>query len=647
MRTASCRLRNVSMTPLALGTALVAGLLVGGGTPTASAEPHATHPGIVADQPVNYTPNVLNGHVSSFAQVGDTMFAAGQFTKVEQGGTVYKRKNIVAFSATTGEIDPAFAPNVDGPVFDVEIAPSERAVVIAGNFASVNGKPDTSRVAKIVTATGLVEPSFASPAPNDTVRDLAVVGTRYYIAGDFTKLGTVDRRSVATLNTNGGDTGDTNLDFEGTNNGGQTKVQSMDVSADGTLMVVAGNFATIDGNKRAQLAVLDLTDSQTTLDPWSTTRLHPVCGPRFDTYMRDVAIDPAGAYFVIVNTGGPRGFQRSGLLCDSASRWELNGLPNQQPTWINYSGGDTLTAAIADTNAVYIGGHMRWMNNSYGHNNAGPGAVRREGIAALDPANGMPYEWNPGRRRGYGVFGFELTTTGLWIGSDTKGFGGELRNRIAFCKQGTGTPVPPSETGTLPGDLVRLGRGPLGRKLIVQPFGGQQLGEPTQLSSTTDWRKSRGTFIVDNVLYTGWSDGTMTAQPFDGTTLGAPTRVKLHKAFPELSRVNAMFYDRSTHRLYYTVRDSTQLHYRYFTSESRLIGSFHYKIAAPSTVKWANVRSGFIEDQRLFFVNAGTGNLRRIDWDPAVGSTTGTAVDLLGPTIDGTDFRTPGLVFMN
>lgn len=75
----------------------------------------------------------------------------------------------------------------------------------------------------------------------------------------------------------------------------------------------------------------------------------------------EVGFSPDGRYFVVVTTGG---YSSEGALCDSASRWESaqrgSGL---QPTWVDRTGGDTLTDVAITDAVVYVGGHQRWMNN--------------------------------------------------------------------------------------------------------------------------------------------------------------------------------------------------------------------------------------------------------------------------------------------
>ena len=103
------------------------------------------------------------------------------------------------------------------------------------------------------------------------------------------------------------------------------------------------------------------------------------------------------------------------------------------PSWINYTGGDTLHSVAVTGAAVYVQGHQRWLDNPFGRNEAGPGAVSREGIGAINPNDGKALSWNPGKTREVGGKDLYATASGLWVGSDGSRFSGEYRSGIAFC----------------------------------------------------------------------------------------------------------------------------------------------------------------------------------------------------------------------
>ena len=194
-------------------------------------------------------------------------------------------------------------------------------------------------------------------------------------------------------------------------------MNKIDATPDGNRILALGNFSTVDGQPRSLLFLLNTSGATSVLSTWSTTFFAPGCSRSFDTYMRDLDISPDGTYAVVSTTGAYGGVTSP---CDTQTRWDLtNENPAQVPVWRNVTGGDTTYAVAISGTAVYVGGHFRWANNPYAGDSAGAGAVAREGIAALDPATGLPLSWNPGRERGVGVFDLLATSTGLWVGSDT------------------------------------------------------------------------------------------------------------------------------------------------------------------------------------------------------------------------------------
>jgi hypothetical protein len=622
---------------------LVLGLLAS--MPPADASGHPVHDVIVSSNPDDDTPDVLDGHVDAFAQIGSTMVVGGSFQQVSQDGVTYKRRNIFAFDVVSGEISLTFRPRVNGEVYALLASRDHTSVYAAGDFTTVNKHKHTVRVARIKLPNGLVDPGFASPGVNDAIRDIRFAHGAYYIAGDFTRVGGHPREYVAALNAAGRDTDRVSLRFSGTNRDGRTHVRTMDMSPSGKLMVVSGNFMRVNGKPRAQLALLKTGRRATTLASWSTTRLRPQCGRKIDSYPRDVAFAPNGRYFVLVTSGGPRGMQASGVLCDTVTRWNVGAGAGRQPAWVDYTGGDTLTAVVVDSKVVYVGGHQRWFNNSFGHNDRGRGAVDRPGIAALDPVNGLPYEWNPGRPRGVGVFGLALTKGGLWVGHDTTKFAGEPHLRIAFCPAAGGETLPSNSTASLPGRLTLLGpRQQAGA--VARDFDGTTLDNEADLFTDPIWDQVHGSFVVDGVLFAGWSNGTMTAQTFDGTTFGGQVTLTLHHAFGDLSQVSAMFFDRPTHRIYYTRAGSDKLYYRYFTPESRIVGTWRYTVHATSSIAWDRVAGAFVVGKRLYYLDSPSRTLRRVSWSSSTAKTVGSPAVIAGPSpqAGGVSFRAHGVV---
>ena len=414
--------------------------------------PHAV---VVSANPVNWTPHVLDGRVYAIVQIGNRVYAGGRFTQVRNWNstTVLARRNLFAFNATTGIVDMQFLPQPDREVRALARAP-DGDLLAAGVFNNVKGVAKR-KVAKLNPVTGDPRAAFKANA-TATVRDLAVVGSTLYLGGSFTKVNNVVRERLAAVDAaTGAVRSDFNLPVTVPRKDGTTpNVYKLDVSPNGSTMVVIGNFKFVGGLPRHQVGMIDLTTTPASVANWQTDGFVPFCHPTaFDTYMRDVDFSPDGSYFVIVTTGA----YSAGTLCDVTSRWETAHRGTAiQPTWAEYTGGDTLYSVGVTGTAVYVGGHQRWMNNPFCGDCAGPGSVPRSGIAALNPVNGSPFSWNPGRKRGVGAFALYSTTEGLWMGSDTDRTGGEFHARIAMFPVAGGTTVPPNVPSGLPGDLYNV-----------------------------------------------------------------------------------------------------------------------------------------------------------------------------------------------
>ena len=82
---------------------------------------------------------------------------------------------------------------------------------------------------------------------------------------------------------------------------------------------------------------------------------------------------------------------------------------------------------------MYVQGHQRWLNNPQGRDSAGPGAVSRPGIGAINPSTGLVLPtWNPTKTRGVGGKDLLVTPQGLWVASDSCTIAGETRCRVAL-----------------------------------------------------------------------------------------------------------------------------------------------------------------------------------------------------------------------
>lgn len=438
--------------------------------PASSAMAAVLHEGVVDRSAVANTPSLVpttyaNGHphVDAIDQLGSTMYAGGLFDKVSKadGSQQVVRNNFFAFNASTGAVNENITPNVNGQVWAVEAVGD--SVYVGGTFSSVNGVARKALV-KLNATTGAVDPAFDAGFGTGMVTDLEMVGTRLFVAGS------VGSKLMALNPTTGARTSYINLGIKDPLLGsrGGAAVFKFAVDPAKSKLVAVGNFRTVgatQGNRlRAFMADLGLTSAK--LNPWYYQPLantnncssDQVGDARRIPHLQGVDFSPAGDYFVVAATGRnpatnadweTKGDGKGGMICDAVARFETNVPSPIEPTWVNYTGGDSVWAVAATGAAVYAQGHFKYLDNKYGYRSGGvdkpaPTAVVRYGVGAIDSVTGTALGWNPvkpAKQGGKEFLATQATPTtqgGLWIVSDSQEFNGKPRYGIAF------TPLPGS-----------------------------------------------------------------------------------------------------------------------------------------------------------------------------------------------------------
>lgn len=619
----------------AFGALLLAVAMLGPLAPPASAEQ------IVSPVP-GRTPSVIDGQVYALAKVGDTVIVGGTFSQASswRDGTVLSRSRLLAFDATTGVIDPDFAPELNGGVRSLVPGPTAGTVIAGGAFSKLAGK-SVGKVVMLNLNTGARVTSFKSPAMNGKVLSLAAHGNRLFVGGNFATVGGVAHKGIASLNlTTGALDPFVGVQLSQRHNDSGSGAQSavgvmeLDVTPDGSRVVAIGNFKQVDGLPRDQVVMLDTSGAAAVVSPdWATQRYTPYCAKNaFDSYVRDVSFSPDGSFFVVGASGGPF----AGTLCDAAARFETYAVGGAlQPTWVDYTGGDTLWGVEVTDSAVYVGGHMRWMNNINGRDSAGQGAVPRPGIAALSTDTGLPLDWNPGRHpRGEAVYTLLATDNGLYFGSDTDYIGNfaYTRPRIGFFPLAGGHQEADDSPAALPADVLTGSPGLSGDSLVQQSYDGTTFGARTTLPATgIAWSKVRGAFFAGGKVFYGYDDGFLYSRTYrkgvfgdavkldpyhDPDWLGVPTGSgsstytgAVPSLFPSLSSyVTGLAYH--NHRLYYTQSNSTSLQWRYFNADSGIVGSEVF--TASNGIAWNDAALSFAAKGALYYASRSTGQLRRV-----------------------------------
>lgn len=510
-------------------------------------------PGVVsATTPAAKTPHVLSlptggndaGDVRAIGEVGAQMVLGGKFAQVAQTptGTPVDRTSLFAFDKASGTINAGFAPVLatsGGAVPQVEsilAGPTAGTVYVGGSFNTVNGVVSRN-LALINLSDGSLVAAFKPKSINAAVKDMALVNGHLVIGGWFVKVGTTARNGLASLNPATGALDNwltiplTDPNFPaGAPAGTSFGAENFDVNAAGSRMIVIGSFRSAGGLARDSIAMVDLTGAAPVVRAdWDTQGFLRGCNAnncRTAHAGRDVAFDPTGSYFVVVSRfGNTRNF-------DAAVRFETSASGTDIPeTWRSDTVVDSFYSVAVTKDAVYVGGHFRWVNVQSRAASDWSGAVPRPGIAALDPGNGTPLSWNPGRNpRGLGALALTVTSDGLYVGSDTDWIGAHQyrRSKIAFFPYAGGSMPQTSQTRShLPADLTVAGIPGVGvdsgKVTRVTDGNGINGVRAQQIHPGDDFNGVTGAWMVGNTLWAATNGSTLLKSTYNpGTQVYSP-----------------------------------------------------------------------------------------------------------------------------
>ena len=190
------------------------------------------------------------------------MVIGGEFTNLTPKAGPEKnvstpRSNIASFDAVTGALRSSFNPVVNGVVDDVLEGPTPNTVYVAGKFTKV-GTVSASHLALLDVNTGAVVTSFKAPPTNGEVNTITKAGSRLLLGGFFTTAGgaAFTHQGLAAVNATTGAIDHTFMNIgvtERHNNSGSGAlgsigVKDMEATPDGTKLVAIGNFRKADND---------------------------------------------------------------------------------------------------------------------------------------------------------------------------------------------------------------------------------------------------------------------------------------------------------------------------------------------------------------------------------------------------------------
>lgn len=369
--------------------------------------------GVVGINRLNDTFPDTDISVAAIAEIGDIIYVGGKFTQVEIAATGQRinQRFLAAFARDTGAWIPTFRPVIDGNVWDLK-ATDDGKLIVAGQFTSVNSAANTSGIAMLDPATGIVDPTWRVNLARSgstrwpMARAIDIDGDLLYIGGNFTRITGTDGRLAQVVQIARVELSTGNVDpsfvpeFDGI---------IFDVDADGDRVYVVGNFLFVNGVFSIGLGVLKSSNGSMVpgLEPWVRTSV----GNTLHSYQQ--------AVLVLDNQVWQAGSQHSRQVYRRSDH-------ALSRSWVSAPSGDGQALAAGD-DVVYTGSH------AHGESRIFQDAVRSPGLngatssravrwmAAFSTISQQHLAWVPQISSENGEGSWELfvdSTDCLWTGGD-------------------------------------------------------------------------------------------------------------------------------------------------------------------------------------------------------------------------------------
>lgn len=393
------------------------------------------HAGLVPSEPQTGYPRTLTTPTigtkprQSYAVdlIDGYMVSGGNFLNVEkQDRTVVPQEYLAIYDTSNKQLH-CESLQVDGQVLSFAPGPQANTMIMGGKFNKVMGADGVwrtrNKIAMIHLDTCSVNTTWIVPGINGRVLELAVSGDRLFLGGDFTSVSGQPIAHLAEVDYNTAALNPAmNFTFQQGNAQGK-RIVGLEANEDGTRLGVGHRAIAIDGISMRGTAIFNISDPA---NPTLTDHRMGTGNQAYATYydIQDVAIDPNFTYFAIA--------QGTATVSDYVTRVNTGEAPDQF-VWQHFMRDSSFTIA-ASNNAIYVGGHFckidkgpngegadmapNILDQCTGTNMRGGVGAWRSQLAALNPVDGSPLEWNPGNDALVGARAMTVVSRGLLVGYD-------------------------------------------------------------------------------------------------------------------------------------------------------------------------------------------------------------------------------------